>query len=117
AALLLELHVEIDLGGARLVLAHRVERDPDAGVRVDPDDDLAGLRSAPPAGDEGQSRRAPEEQPYLGLGEREALAGADEERHPRPPPAVDVKAQRRVGLGGRVGPHAVDLTVALVLDA
>ena len=48
---------------------------------------------------------------------RQPLAGADEERHARPAPAVDVEAQRDVGLGGGVGAHAVDLAVAVVLAA
>ena len=58
-----------------------------------------------------------EHEPQLGLGDRQPLPGADEERDARPAPVLDVEAQRRVGLGGRVGGDAVDRAVALVLAA
>ena len=53
----------------------------------------------------------------LGLGHREALPGADEERHARPAPVLDLEPQRRVRLRRRVGGDAVDPEVALVLPA
>ena len=52
--------------------------------------------------DEAEPRRALEDEPQLGLGDRQALAGADEERHARPAPVVDLQPQRGVGLGRRV---------------
>ena len=48
--------------------------------------------------------RALEHEPELGLRRRQQLAGADEERHARPAPVVDLQAQRGVRLGGRVRP-------------
>ena len=66
---------------------------------------------------EAQPRRLPEDEPQLGLGDRQVLAGADEEGHARPAPVVDLEPQRRVGLGRRVLRDSVDRAVAVVLPA
>ena len=62
-------------------------------------------------------RRALEDEPQLGLRDRQALAGPDEDGNARPAPVVDLQAERGVGLGGRVGGDAVDVAIALVLAA
>ena len=43
-----------------------------------------------------------EDEPQLGLRRRQALAGADEERHAGPAPVLDLEPQRGVRLGRRV---------------
>ena len=48
---------------------------------------------------------------------RQALAGAQVERHARPAPVVDLQAQRREGLGARVRRDALLLGVAGHLEA
>ena len=58
-----------------------------------------------------------EHQPDLGLGRRQVLARADEERDARPAPVVDVEAEGGVGLGRRVRGDAVGVEVAVVLPA
>ena len=66
---------------------------------------------------EAEPGRVLEDEPQLGLRDRQVLAGADEERHARPAPVVDLQAHRRVGLGRGVRRHAVDVAVAVVLAA
>ena len=66
---------------------------------------------------EAEARRLLEHEPQLGLRDGQELAGANEERHPGPPPVVDVEPKRGVGLGRRVGGDAVDVAVAVVLAA
>ena len=56
AALLGELHVEVDLLGLGRVAALRVDQQPDAGRRVELDDELVRLRAARPR--DGGSRAA-----------------------------------------------------------
>ena len=58
-----------------------------------------------------------EHQPRLGLADRHPLATAQEERHTRPPPAVDPQLHGDVRLGVRSGLDAVDRLVAVVLTA
>ena len=58
-----------------------------------------------------------EDEAELGLRDRQALAGADEERHARPAPVLDVEAESREGLGGRVGATpSIDVAVVLAAD-
>ena len=57
---------------------------------------------------EAEPRRVLEHEPQLGVGHRQALPGADEERDARPSPVLDVEPQRGVRLGGGVGGDAVD---------
>ena len=76
-----------------------------------------GSGTARPSSSKPSSRRMLEDEPELGLRHRQALAGADEERHARPAPVLDVQAQRGVRLGGRVRRDAVDRQVAVVLAA
>ena len=109
-----ELHVELDPGGARGIRPVRREDRPDPGGGIELDDDLVRLGEGEP---EAEPRRMLEHDADLGLGHREALAGADEERHARPAPVLDLEPQRRVRLGRRVGGDAVDPEVALVLPA
>ena len=68
-------------------------------------------------GGEAEARRSLEDEPQLGLRDRQVLAGADEERHARPAPVVDLQAHRGVGLGRRVRRDPVDVAVAVVLAA
>jgi hypothetical protein len=117
AALLGELHLEVDLGGAAAVGSLGVEHHADPRVGVDTEDQLAGLRAAARLADEGQARCVAKDEPQLGLARWHPLAGADEEGHPGPSPAVDLQAQCDIGLGVGVPAHAVDLAVALVLPA
>src|SRR6476469_5705338 len=93
----------------------RVELEPDAGRRIEPDDELIGFGAASPR--ESDARRALKAEPQLRLGHRETLAGADEERHAGPAPVLDLELERRVRLRGRVGGNAVDRAVAVVLAA
>ena len=58
-----------------------------------------------------------EDEPQLGLRDRKPLAGADEERHARPAPVLDLEAQRGERLGRRVLRDAVDVEIAVVLAA
>ena len=118
AALLRELHIEVDLRGARLVGPLGVERHAHAGAGIDPDHDLVGCRAAPRRlFDERQVRWVAQHQPDLCRAERESLAGANEERDAGPAPVVDREPQRDVGLGvGTLG-DAVNRPVAVVLAA
>ena len=93
--------------------ASSVSRTPVDGI--EPDDQLVRLGRAPVV--EAQAGRPLEDQPELGLRHGEALAGADEERHARPAPVVDLEPHRRVGLRRGVGRDAGDLAVAVVLAA
>jgi hypothetical protein len=114
AALRGELHVEVDLLGGRGVGPLGFEQQPHAGCRVELDDELIGLGPPAPAG-EAEPRRALEDEPQLGLGDGQVLAGADEERDPLPAPVVDLEPERRVGLRRRVGSDPVDPRVTVVL--
>src|SRR5205814_2757972 len=67
AALLGELHIEVDLLGLDRLVALGVDQETDSGRRVELDHELTRLRDARPAG-ETQPRRAPEHDPKLGLG-------------------------------------------------
>ena len=107
----------VTCSGRRRAGALGLDQQPDAGRGVEPDDELTRLRRARPSAVEAEPRRSPEDQPQLGLGDRQALAGADEERHALPAPVVDLQAQRRVGLGRRVRRDSLDVTVAVVLPA
>ena len=62
-------------------------------------------------------RRRPQLHHHLGGAHRQALAGAQVERHPAPAPRVDGERQRRVGLDLRAGGHARLLAVTLELAA
>ena len=66
---------------------------------------------------EPELRRVLEDQPQLGLRDRQPLAGANEEGNARPAPVLDLEPQRRVRLGGRVRGDPVDAEVAVVLPA
>ena len=101
----------------RRVRPQGLHLEPDAGRRIQLDDELIGLWSAIGPEVEAEPGRVLEHQPELGLGYRQLLAGPDEERHPRPAPVVDVEPQRGVGLGGRIRGDAVDVPVPLVLAA
>ena len=117
AALLGELHVEVDLLRRGVVAALGVDQQPDPGGRVELDHELVGLR-----GWQGSSR-TPRRGGSLKISrsshwvDREQLAGADEERDAGPAPVVDLEAHRRERLGGRALRHPLDLPVALVLPA
>ena len=88
------------------------------GRRVEPDHQLARLGLARPVAVEDEPGRAPEDEPQLGLGDRQVLAGADEERHALPAPVVDLQPHRRVGLGGRSRRATPSIVaVAVVLPA
>jgi hypothetical protein len=76
AALLRELHVELDLLHRLAALGLHLQ--PDAGRRVELHHQLDRFR-------------LPEDQAQLGLGGWQALAGPDEERHPLPAPVVDLQ--------------------------
>jgi hypothetical protein len=97
AALLRKLHVQVDSLGLHGVGAFCVHDQPDPGRGVELDDQLVGFR-APEPGREAELRRLLEDEPKLGLGDRQMLAGADEERDARPAPVVDLQAQSGVGL-------------------
>ena len=107
AALLGELHVEGDLLGSSAVRAPRIELEPDPGGGVELHDDLIRLRPPVLLEGEPQPRRVLADQPKLGLRGRQMLPRADEERHARPPPVVDVQAERGERLRRRIGSHAV----------
>ncbi len=62
-------------------------------------------------------RRAAQAHQHLGAGDRQALAGADVERHALPAPGVDEQAHGGEGLGGRVLGHAGLVQVADELAA
>src|SRR6266511_3241830 len=62
-------------------------------------------------------RRPAELHHDLGGGQRQALAGADVERHPRPTPAVDLELDRDVGFYIRVRRDTVLVPVAAELAA
>ena len=79
--------------------------------------ELVGVGPPGPRLGESQPRRLLEDDPQFGLGRRQALAGADEEGHARPAPVVDLEAQRRIRLRGRVRGTSVDRAVAVVLPA
>ena len=111
-----ELHVEVDDLGPRRAGAPGVEEQPDPGRGVELDDQLVGFRVVVREA-EPQLRRSFEHEPDLGLGRRQVLSRADEERNARPAPVVDVEAQGGVGLGRRVRGDAVGVEVALVLPA
>ncbi len=110
-----ELHVEVDGGGALPVGPVGLDRQPDAGGRVQPDHELVLLRPAIQE-PEPELRGMLEDQPQLGLGDRQALAGSDEEGNAGPAPALDVETERRERLGRRVLRHPVDRPIALVLS-
>src|SRR3954447_21635266 len=75
----------------------------------------------------GSGRRDVLKKPILGgrlktsrssvLGDRQALAGAQEERNAGPAPIVHLQTHRCVCLGRRIGGYAVHLSVAVVLGA
>ena len=117
AALVGELHVERDRLRATLVGAVGVDLEPDAGPRVELDDQLALLGRPALVGHEAKSRRAVEHEPELGLRHRQPLAGPDEERDARPSPVVDLEPERGIGLGRRARRDAVDAEIAVVLPA
>src|SRR6185503_20558076 len=80
------------------------------------DHDLARLR--PPAPElEAQSWRMTENEPQLGLGDRQVLTRANEKRDTRPAPVVDFEPHGRVCLGFRVLCNPLYRTVAVVLPA
>ena len=112
-----ELHVERDRLRAARVGAVGVEDHPRAGRGVELDHELVGLGPAVPVFHEAEAGGMAEDDPQLGLGDGQLLAGADEPRHPRPAPVVDLQAHRGVGLGGGVLGDAVDVEVAVVLPA
>jgi hypothetical protein len=91
AALLRELHVERDLVRPRPVGPVGIEDHPDAGLRIDLEDDLIRPRTAVARIDDVHARRMLEPQAQLGLRRREALARADEERDTGPAPVVDLE--------------------------
>ncbi len=115
AALLGKLHVEVDGLWDGRVCAPRLDSESDPSRRIEFDDKLARLRSSITHQAEAKPRRLLENNTELRLGDREPLASADEERHPRPAPVVDVEPQRGVRLGGRVGGDARDTQIALIL--
>src|ERR1044072_3614459 len=89
AALGGELQVRREMLRLALLAPLRLDQDPDAGRRVEPDDDLVGLRAAALHA-EPELRRTAGHEPQLSLRDRQALAGADEERHARPAPVLDL---------------------------
>src|SRR4029077_6330866 len=80
-----ELHVELDRSDPSEAVRVRVAPDADPGGRVEVDHELVGL-GVVTGWPESQTWRPLEDEPELGLGHREPLAGPDEERHPRPAP-------------------------------
>ena len=108
-----ELHVELDAEapGESARRAARIARRPVVGSSLTTT--WFGSEDASPK----PIRGGLEHDPDLGLGDREALSRADEERHARPAPVLDLEAERGVRLGRRVGGDAVDPEIALVLPA
>ena len=94
----------------------RIEQNSHAGRRIEPHHQLIGL-AVGVAQPEAEVRLRLEDQPHLGLGVGQQLARADEERHARPTPVLDLEAQGAVGLGCGVGGDAVDLAIPLELAA
>jgi hypothetical protein len=66
---------------------------------------------------EGRARRRLELDQHLGAGDREALARADVEGHPRPAPVVDLEPHRGERLHVRIGCDAGLVAVAAELPA
>ena len=89
---------------------------PDPRRRVELHDELVRLDVALERR-EPQPGRMLEHQPKLRLGHRQPLAGADEERHSRPAPVLDLEPQRGVRLRRRARIDAVDRAVTVVLPA
>ena len=116
AALLGELHVEVDLLGSGFVTALCVDQHTNPGGRMEPDDELVGLRP-PPVRPVPEARRLPEDKPELPLIDREFLPTPDEERHPVSTASCRPRPHRRKGLRLRVLRDSLDLPVALVLPA
>src|SRR4051794_15728543 len=78
-SLLGELQVQVDSLRHRGVGTLRVEQDSDAGARVQLDHDLVRLGPTRPPWEEAEPRRMMEDDAQLGLGDRQLLAGADED--------------------------------------
>src|ERR1700748_3618396 len=78
AALLRELHVEVDLLGLDLLVALGVDQEANTGRRIHLDDELARLGGSRPVR-EAQPGRPSEYDTKLGLRDRQALAGTEEE--------------------------------------
>ncbi len=81
----------------------RPDRDRHALVGLDREDDLVGLHADRPRALERQVGHRLERDGDLGQLARQALAGAQVERHPRPAPVGHLEPQRGIGLGARVG--------------
>ena len=111
-----EFDVERDLARACGIAPVRVELEAHARCRIQLDHDLVGFGVVVDVR-EAEAGRPPEDEPQLGLRDRQALARADEEGHARPAPVLDLEPQGTVGLGRGVGRHAVDGAVAVVLAA
>ncbi len=116
-ALLGELHVERDRLGAAEVGAVRVEDHARAGRGIELDDELVRLGAAMCMPHEAEAGRVAEDGPQLGLRGGKLLARADEPRHARPAPVVDVQPHGRIGLRRRVLGDALDVEVSVVLPA
>ena len=90
----------------------RAERDRHALVRLHRQDELVRLHADRALGLEGEVRHRLQRHRDLGDLAREPLARAQVDRHARPAPVVHLEPQRHVGLGLRVGGHALLLEVA-----
>src|SRR3989440_13070087 len=99
SSLLGKLDVEMDRLGTLTVGAMGVEDQARARRGVQLDDDLVWLRAPAFVPEEAETGRMAEHGAQLCLRDGQALAGADEPRHARPAPVVDLEPQCRVRLG------------------
>src|SRR5579875_3601119 len=110
-----ERGVEVDRA-PRAVAVLGGDLQPQARVGVDAQHDLVRLHLLG-RGQEGEPGGAPQQEPHLGDLRRHRLAGAQEDRHARPAPVVDLQPEGRERLGGGPARHTGDIQVALVLAA
>src|SRR6185437_8300871 len=116
AALPGELHLEADRLRAGRVSAMGIEDQTETGARIEPDDELVRLWRFTLA-EERERKPSVEDEAELGLGDRQVLAGADEEGDAPPALAVDPELERCVGLGRRACSDPRGRAVAAVLAA
>ena len=111
-----EGHLEVDRSGDELVARHlRLEVEHHAVVPAEPEAEVVGVRRGRPGRREQQPGRGVELDDGLGGGDGQVLAGADEPRHARPAPRVDLHPEGDEGLDVGRGVDARLLAVAAVL--